>query len=60
MKDEVKKPKRKMTKCERERLCGEIVATVEAAVAIAVLGAIVLAVPMCVVMGIVKLILMFT
>ena len=59
MKQRVKKPKKKLTKYEREKLCGEIVATIEAYLAIAILGALILAVPMCVIMGIVKLIMMF-
>jgi hypothetical protein len=60
MKDAVKKPKKKLTKYERERLCGEIVATVEAYIAIAIIAAMITLVPMCVIMGIAKLIMMFT
>lgn len=50
-----KKPK--MTNIEREMLCGEIVAVVEAYVAILAIGALMIATPICVIGGIIELIL---
>lgn len=51
------KKKKKMTDVEREMLCGEIVAVVEAYVAILVIGALMIATPICIVGGIIELIL---
>ena len=57
MKTLAKRTKKKLTKCERERLFYEIVATVEAAIAIFVIGSILIATPICLIGGLVKLIL---
>lgn len=49
--------KKKLTRYERERLCQEVVASIEAWFAILVLGALIIATPICIVGGLVELIL---
>ena len=49
------KKKKKLTRYEREMLCHEIVASAEAWFAILVLGALMIATPICIIGGLVEL-----
>lgn len=51
------KKKKKLTRYEREMLCHEIVASAEAWITILVIGALMIATPICIVGGIIELIL---
>lgn len=51
------KKKKKLTRYEREMLCHEIVASAEAWFTILVIGALMIATPICIVGGIIELIL---
>lgn len=57
MKQLFKRIKHRVTSPDFELLCGEIVAVVEAYIAIIVIGALMIATPICIVGGIVELIL---
>jgi hypothetical protein len=54
------KRKKKMTNIEREMLCGEIVAVAEAYLAIIVIGGLLIAVPICIIGGLVEFFLKLT
>lgn len=57
MKQLFKRIKHRLQRPDFEMLCGEIVAVVEAYVAILVIGALMIATPICVIGGIIELIL---